>query len=104
MSEMQKYTMAAYTISYPGPPQQVVEMQPAKDGPWYSVHDVDARLALMQRALEWCLENAATIGDRWSNDRQRFYPGVTDQGGRPLEVPADLAPIICLAKRGDGNG
>ncbi len=54
----------------------------------------DDRLALMQRAIEWCLQHAATHGKHWSNERQAFGPGITDQGGRRLDVPAEFAEII----------
>ncbi len=68
----------------------------------YLAKDADAELARYNTAIEWCLQNSATHGRHWSNERQCFYPGITDQGGRPLQVPTALADLI-VAVAGD-NG
>lgn len=80
MSELQKYSVGK---------AHLIRVEPHwKGNQWdtgvYKECEVDARLALMQRAVEWCLSNGAhsdgdIVYNRWSER---------------IEVPAEFRDII----------
>ena len=79
MSELQKYV--ATEVSHPLSNRIFQTVASV-----YISDEVDARLALMQRAIEWCLENGVHIahGFTWFNRR-------CDSN---IEVPTEFAEFI----------
>lgn len=80
------------------------------------LHEMQAmreRLALMRRAVDWCLTHGAKRAEIFDPEADDglgdMRPGIRDAGcdccSHKLEVPADLSPIICPGSgKGEGNG
>ena len=66
-------------------------------------HDADHQIALMQRAVQW-LVGLTEILNEPDDVKRVLMASRTLKRDVWQKVPADLAPIICSAKRGDGNG
>jgi hypothetical protein len=81
MSELQNYTVVDVAIGTAEPPglSEGVRM--------YVADEVDARLALMQRAVDWLLQLGVVMED-CELYRAREWDGI------PLLVPAEFAAII----------
>lgn len=95
MSELQKYR--CYGKDELGYPYDALSMRD-QFGEWYSVDEVDARLALMQRAVEYCVQHGVYWVPHWNGmcafdwDKSCL---------KAAQIPEELHAIICP---GSGKG
>ncbi len=87
MSELQKYRHLEGYAWDCGADLGSMDPEPPEGALFYLVSEVDTRLALMQRCIDWLLETGVVIDDGWPHLAREW-----DEA--PVLVPTDFLPFI----------